>query len=761
MLFCVPKNDKLLAYWDTVADRLFKIRHCMNIEGIVRQLPLFEPPIDPGLLVKAAAAGVDFGNVLNDLSAVQPHYRFNVLAQKASELCAELKSLGQSMLSALEKRDAEGLSLLRAEHETALLALVEEVRKLQYDEAEQNKTALNRSRDTATNRYIHYQKLLGVENPQVPGIGESIPETSPSEHVTIQEEGGVRTIPFEMEEMNRLKEANDKLGAAADLELAANIAHLIPNFLGAPLGVGVEHGGQFVGLALGAFANRARADSADASYQANRAAKLGQYALRAHEWLLQSNLAAREIMQIDQQTLAAELRIQIADRELSNHRRQLANAREVAEFLTDKYTNQELYGWMIGQLATLFFQTYQLAYDLAKRAERAFRHELGLKDSSFIQFGYWDSLKKGLLAGERLFHDLKRMEVAYLDQHKREYEITKHVSLAQLAPLALVQLRQTGACIVHLPEALFDLDYPGHYMRRLKSVSLTIPAVTGPYTGINCTLTLLKSSVRHANILWEGQYARQEEDPRFTDRLGSIQSVVTSSGQNDSGLFETNLRDERYLPFEGAGAISEWQIELPDGFRQFDYDTISDVIMHARYTAREGGELLKQQSTLELQIAINEFIQSESQQGLAQIFSLRHEFPTEWHHFLNLPAEAEGNQKLALALDMDRFPFLFHNRTLTISTIELFVQVREEFADTHNEFTLKIALAAGPTAPTSETAQPGDLPPLAPWNGLLRIAKGFNNPPGTYTLNAWREGGDRLDSAALENILLLCRYTIA
>ena len=31
-------NDKLLGYWDTVADRLFKIRHCMNIEGQVRQL---------------------------------------------------------------------------------------------------------------------------------------------------------------------------------------------------------------------------------------------------------------------------------------------------------------------------------------------------------------------------------------------------------------------------------------------------------------------------------------------------------------------------------------------------------------------------------------------------------------------------------------------------------------------------------------------------------------------------------------------------
>ena len=38
---------------------------------------------------------------------------------------------------------------------------------------------------------------------------------------------------------------------------------------------------------------------------------------------------------------------------------------------------------------------------------------------------------------------------------------------------------------------MFDLDYPGQYMRRIKSVTLTIPASTGPYTGVHCRLTLL------------------------------------------------------------------------------------------------------------------------------------------------------------------------------------------------------------------------------------------------------------------------------
>lgn len=53
------------------------------------------------------------------------------------------------------------------------------------------------------------------------------------------------------------------------------------------------------------------------------------------------------------------------------------------------------------------------------------------------------------------------------------------------------------------------------------------------------------------------------EDSRFRDHFGSLLSIITSSAQNDSGMFKTNLRDERYLPFENSGVVSEWQLNLP------------------------------------------------------------------------------------------------------------------------------------------------------------------------------------------------------
>ena len=109
LYFCVPRNDKLLSYWDTVADRLFKIRNSLNIQGVFRQLPLFDPPIDPAMLARAAAAGLDVGAIVSGINQPLPLVRFRLLASRASEICQEVKSLGGQLLSAIEKKDDEAL----------------------------------------------------------------------------------------------------------------------------------------------------------------------------------------------------------------------------------------------------------------------------------------------------------------------------------------------------------------------------------------------------------------------------------------------------------------------------------------------------------------------------------------------------------------------------------------------------------------------------------------------------------------------------
>jgi hypothetical protein len=223
-----------------------------------------------------------------------------------------------------------------------------------------------------------------------------------------------------------------------------------------------------------------------------------------------------------------------------------------------------------------------------------------------------------------------------------------------------------------------------------------------------------------------------------------VQSIVTSGAQNDSGMFETNLHDERYLPFEGQGAISTWRIELPKNFKSFDYNTISDVVLHVRYTAREGGSQLRGAAEQELQTALNDFIRVEGQRGLAQMFSLRHEFSTEWSRFLNAPADAV--QSLTMAVTKERFPLLFQGKSIKITKMEVYVKVKDGFGD-HNVNTMRISLA-------------GETLPLDPWNNLIHGSKTFNNvDPGAFTMNAWLNDHDHLNPDAIQDIMIVCRYT--
>lgn len=358
------------------------------------------------------------------------------------------------------------------------------------------------------------------------------------------------------------------------------------------------------------------------------------------------------------------MRVAIAERELANHDKQVEQSKEVDGFLRDKFTSAALYDWMVGQLSALFFQSYQMAYDLARRAERDFQHEIGDDQASFIQFGNWDSLKRGLLSGERLHFDLKRMEIAWLDQNRRELEITRHVSLATLDPEALLALRATGQCFIELPEKLFDADFPGHYLRRLKTVSLSVPCVTGPFQGVNSTLTLLWHKVRlDASV----------KAPRFRTASGAVQSIVASSGQNDAGLFETSLRDERFLPFEGAGAISQWRLEIPADTNSFDRATLTDVILHLRYTARDGGEALPADRRANLglgPLTVTASGAPTDEPKRVRLFSVAHDFADAWYLFLHQPDNGAA-QTLSLDLTTDLFPTAPPGKRVRIDSVKI------------------------------------------------------------------------------------------
>jgi hypothetical protein len=379
-------------------------------------------------------------------------------------------------------------------------------------------------------------------------------------------------------------------------------------------------------------------------------------------------LAKKELDQISTQIVAAEIRRDIADTELKNHDLQIENAKKTDEFMRSKYTNKDLYTWMIGQVSSVYFRAYKLAFDFAKKAERCYRFELG-NDDTFIDFGYWDSLKKGLQSADRLLHDIKRMETSYLDKNKREYELTRHISLALADPLALIRLRATGVCDFEIPEALYDMDHPGQYFRRLKSVSVSLPCIAGPYTSVSAKLSLVSNKYRKNTSKTAGaadEKSAYEEvignDPRFVYNVGAIQSIAASNSQNDSGMFELNFRDERYLPFEGCGAVGAWRLELPQDVRQFSYETISDVVLHVKYTSREGGSTLRGLAANTLKDKLAEIKQQLAQTGLHVALNMKHDLPNEWHLL-------KTNGAVDLTIDKSRLPYFGQTAATAIASV--------------------------------------------------------------------------------------------
>ena len=418
---------------------------------------------------------------------------------------------------------------------------------------------------------------------------------------------------------------------------------------------------------------------ADASNTlSNLSATQGGWDRRTQEWQDQVDVITIEIQQVKRQLLAAWRRRHVALRDLNTHQQQIDHAAEVQDFLRDKFTKQDLYLFLQQETASLYRQAYDIAMRTARQTQEAFYYERADTQRDFLKSVSWNSLQEGLMAGEQLEFALHSMESAYMTLNCREYELTKQFSLLKHFPCALLALKTCGHAEIEIPEWMYDLDYPGHYLRRIRSFSLSVPCVAGPYTGVHCRVQLLSSSTRYQPLIpgpeacccndrnsktkkdiekEDACHCSKRLDPYLPTRYSGTEAIATSDGVDDNGLFELNFRDERYLPFEFSGAVSKWRIELPPENNEFDIDSISDVIMKVHYTAREGGQELRKRAS--------ECARRHLPGNGIRYFDVRHEFQDAWRAFI-CPPRDHGHREFDLRLSRiyvslpDRLPQRSH-----------------------------------------------------------------------------------------------------
>ncbi|RON02004.1 hypothetical protein BK659_26205 [Pseudomonas brassicacearum] len=582
-VFRPAANDQLLNIWKYIEECLWNMRHNLTIDGKPMSLALYAPPTNPLDLLRAQAGGSsgasrNAGGWLNI-----PHYRFRTMLATAQNAVQTLIGFGREVRQLMEMRDRGQLEELQQSHVIALGGHAKTIQEETIKQLEASEKALKQSKKMIGERAEHYKQLN--ENPLLV-----------------------------------LEIAGDVLGLTGKVLGAAAV---VPRFAGAGINAGIKEQmltgtvGPFPALLTG-MQGGDRGEPLNevgtlltvlgaTSYSTGEALQRAAFYLRRkEEWSFAEAQANSEQEMVTQQLTAHQHTLNAAKASLAQTVKANQQAQELYSFYKTRATNVELYRWLLSQMATLYFQAYDAVVGLCLSAEASWQYEMGDFDTRVIRPNVWMDNRHGLSAGESMQLDLMRLERDFLNRNERRLELTKTISLRQLFEKGEYTTRKTWEAVLtelgkgkldfELSQKLFDSDYPGHFCRQITTVAVSLPVVLGPYQDVRATLTqtssttVLKANVDSLDYLYEN--GDQMPPPDILLNLRSHQQVGISHGVDDTGLHQLTFGDERYLPFEGTGVVSKWQLQLPrhkSDKQQAVIKNLPDIIVQVRYLAKAGG----------------------------------------------------------------------------------------------------------------------------------------------------------------------------
>lgn len=559
---CLPFNTDLVARWDKLESRLHNLRHNLDITGKPLHLSLYATPLSPlKLLARRSKGAFGEGGGTQFIDAQVGHYRFQIMQGHALTTTEAVIQFGNMVLNLIERKEqAEYLELQQQQAwDLANIVVTQQHQALLIDE--KNRQALSTSRSMIQSRMRHYEHLLTE---------------------------GISAAEAQAGQLYLISSGFETAGSAA--AAAAGIAMIAPNIFGTSTGGSRWEGPFYAAQALAqgvATALRGTAADLDRTEQFNR---------RAQEWAHAQDQARLELAQVDAQLQAYAEQEKATRLQLRLAETSLGQAWSNYQLLAKRFTKAQLYDWLNAQLSKFYYQVYDLSLSLCRTAQACWQYEVANYERTFIQPSAWNNNYRGYLAGEALKLSLLEMNTAYLNHNVRDLEIVKTISLRHRMIDCKVatpttdtqssstqntwtehkqQLVENGTLCFKLTEALFEEDYPKHILRRIKGISVSLPATLGPYEDIKAILTQTHSEV----VLPSGE--------RPSDKRAH-QQIALSTGLDDNGLFTLNFEgNDRYLPFEYTGAISNWTLEFPNHVQQNAVlKSINDIVIHLRYTAR-------------------------------------------------------------------------------------------------------------------------------------------------------------------------------
>ncbi len=645
-----PPNPVVNALSQQAELNLSKLRSGRNIAGMERIRP--EP-------IPVELVATDEGLVLSSSLSQKPTvYRYSALIERAKQLVATAQQIEASYLAALERQTAEEYTLFQAGYDLRLTQATIQLQDLRVNEADSGIALAQLQKNRSLLQRNTYQGWI---------------EAGPNQ--------------WEQKMLDNYKDARDARNNLAKVNAALTIAQSLTTaasggFLGTGLGAG------YGGTAAVAISAMTGAYFTEMAQNAETAAQINSFHVsherRKDEWELQKSLAEKDIQISGQQIVSARNQKGIVQQERRIAGIQAEQAEATVDFLMNKFLNAELYEWMSGILSDIYSYFLQQATAMAHLAQTQLAFERQSTSLFYIQVDYWQppsnrelstntddetTNRRGLTGSARLLQDITELDQYAFETNKRKLQLTQTFSLAQLTPFEFQKFRETGSLPFETSMKLFDQDFPGHYLRLIKRVRVSVIALVPPTTGIRATLTA--SGISRVVI---GRNAFQTIEIRRDPEM-----IAFTSPSNATGLFELEPQGELLLPFEGMGVATAWELQLPKAANPFDYLTLADVLITIEYTALHN-EVYRQQVIQQL---------DRTTSG-DRPFSFRNQFADAWFD-LNNPDQTEKPMVVSFQTRREDFPPNVED--LSIEHVVLYI-VRTDEADfevpvTHLHFTEK------------------------------------------------------------------------
>lgn len=577
--FRLPVQSSLLDRQSVLEQRLFNLRHYLDIEGNMMQLPLYAAALDPFDLLRSRLGGTSELTYLQSGSLNIPSYGFRAMVEKAKEQAAALITLGDKRLSYYEQKECYHTENMQLKDATELAETNAVIQSLLLEQQKSVLSGLKASKEMAEKKQTYYNRLI--------------------------DEG---TSTKECEARNLLLASSVFQGVISGAAVAAGIAAAVPRIFGVAQDTG-DHGVRaFIGVGAVAAAStdvmRGTADYVQLDEQ---------YRRRREEWQFFAAQAKEEVTVLNAQIKAQEVAITAAENSVKYTTLIQDQAKKLYDYFSQtRQVNESLYEKMANIIGLLHDQLCSLVRTFCALTEASWRYETDdYKRQTFIPADLWSGDNLGVLVGVKLQKALLEMEIAYTQKNTRRLNITKTISLKSLVSNHQVKADETllttwdevkaalkGAkkLSFDLSHQFFDADFPGHYARKIHSLSVTFPTLLPPYQNMRVLLEQTSNSLLVAPDIEavKSLYTPTEktDSDSIIRNLRINQKIILSRGNDDSGEFpDDGFTGGQYHSFEHTGAVSHWQLSVPRPKNGPELlDNLNDIIIKLNYTAKSGDQ---------------------------------------------------------------------------------------------------------------------------------------------------------------------------